>query len=597
MIMAMKLFEKVKINGFQYNKYLSKQWKSQVIVILLGFVAIPLSLINPYLSKLLIDKAYGDRDLKLFLILAAVGGCVFLLAGLVTYFKSYLSRRVKCRVNHEITKDLFKHLQGFPLSFFKNRSTGEHVYKISNDVSKVSDFTCDSLPQMVTLVPRFLIVLVIVFSLNWKIALLATLLIPISAINPYFFGKLLRETIGSVVEKFEETFKKLHEVFSNVTLVKALGKEDYEIERFEKNLTKRINFELKKVKLLSLCDFSGSILNRIIIGLIALYGGYQVINGVLTLGSLTALMLYLTQLAIVAKSISGFYETFLITSVSSQRLSQILNTETQNEEAQGALDYPLLRGEINFKNISFGYKKNEPLFHELNFSIKPAAKIALVGSSGCGKTTLLNLILRLYEPEKGSIVIDNQDIRAIKRHSLKSQLGIALQEPFLWNDTVANNIIYGAPEGGKEDLVKAARMAEADRFISNLPKQYDTLLGEGACRLSEGQKQRIALARALIGKPRILLLDEAMSSLDSETEDKIIDNIMVEFNHSTLIMVSHRLSTVKKMGLVYFLETPSKMNVGTHDQLLLENKKYQGLFASQIEKQELRIENLKRQRY
>jgi len=181
----------------------------------------------------------------------------------------------------------------------------------------------------------------------------------------------------------------------------------------------------------------------------------------------------------------------------------------------------------------------------------------------------------------------------MKLKSLKAQIGIGLQEPFLWNDTVANNILYGAPEAGKEDLIRASRIAEAQRFILNLPKQYDTIIGEGACKISEGQKQRIAIARAIIGRPKILMLDEAMSSLDSETEDKIVDNIRREFRNSTIIVVSHRLSTVKKMDLVYFLEGSSRINIGTHDDFLAESEKYHELFASQIEKQELRIENVK----
>ncbi len=361
----------------------------------------------------------------------------------------------------------------------------------------------------------------------------------------------------------------------------------------KKNLTKRVDFELKRAKLLSISGFSGSILNKVIGGLIALYGGYQVIKGTLTLGSFTAVMIYLTQLSGLARSIGVFYETMLINSVSRQRLSKILNIRPRIEDAQGAIDYHILRGGIEFRDISFGYKKDELLLEGINFSIKPAAKIALIGSSGCGKTTLLNLLLQLYEPEEGSVLIDELDIRDIKLKSLKAQLGIGLQEPFLWNDTVANNILYGSSEAGEEDLIRASRIAEAHRFILNLPKQYDTIIGEGACRISDGQKQRIAIARAIIGRPKILILDEAMSSLDSETEDKIVDNIRGEFSNSTIIFVSHCLATVKKMDLVYFMEGPSKINIATHDNFLVENRKYRELFASQIEEQELSIENLK----
>lgn len=578
----MKAKKAMKADWTRFNKYLYKYWKLQAAVIFLGLVTVPLSLLNPYLTKLIIDKAYGTKDLKLFLILAIIGGSIFVFIGLINSLSNYFSRRIKCRVNFNMMKDMFRHLHSLPISFFKDKSTGEHVYKISNDVSSVSDFVCDTIPQMVTLFPRFLFILVIVFYLNWKLALLATLLAPITFINPYFFRKYLREITRRVVEKFEGIFKGLHEVFTNIHLVKALGKEDYEIRRFEKKLTERMDFEFKNARLLSISSFSSSVLNKVIGGVIALYGGYQVIKGTMTLGSLTAVMIYIGQMMGLTKSMGNFYQTITVNSISRQRLTEVLDIEPTIKDKKNVADYRISRGGIKFKNIYFGYKQDRYILEGLNFSIEPASKIALVGPSGCGKTTLLTLLLRLYEPKEGSILIDELDIRDMKLKSLKAQMGIALQEPFLWNDTMANNILYGAEEAGEEDLIKAARIAEAHNFILNLPKQYDSVIGEGAGKISEGEKQRIAIARAIIGRPKILMLDEAMSSLDSETEDKIVDNIRREFRNSTIIVVSHRLSTVKKMDLVYFLEGPSRMSVGTHHNFLTENQKYRELFASQI---------------
>lgn len=590
----------MKADWTRFNKYLYKYWKIQAAVIFLGLVTVPLSLLNPYLTKLIIDKAYGNKDLKLFLILAIIGGSIFVFIGLINSLNNYLSRRIKCRVNFNMMKDMFRHLQALPIRFFKDKSTGEHVYKISNDVSSVTDFVCDTIPQMVTLFPRFLFILVIVFYLNWKLALLATLLAPITYINPYFFRKYLREITHRVVEKFEGIFKGLHEVFTNIHLVKALGKEDYEIRRFEKKLTERIDFEFKNARLLSISSFSSSVLNKVIGGVIALYGGYQVIKGTMTLGSLTAVMIYIGQMMGLTKSMGNFYQTITVNSVSRQRLAEVLDIEPTIKDKKNVVDYRISRGGIEFKNIYFGYKSSPYaagsgfILKGINFSIEPFSKIALVGPSGCGKTTLLTLLLRLYEPKEGSILIDELDIRDMKLKSLKAQMGIALQEPFLWNDTVANNILYGAKStAGKEDLIKAAEIAEAHDFILNLPKQYDSIIGEGAGKISEGEKQRIAIARAIIGRPKILMLDEAMSSLDSETEDKIVDNIRREFRNSTIVIVSHRLSTVKKMDLVYFLESPSRMSIGTHDDFLAESEKYRELFASQIEGEELKIESLK----
>lgn len=566
----------------QFNKYLYKYWKLQAFLIGLGLVATPLALLNPYLTKLIIDKAYGNRDLKLFFILAIIGGGIFIFNGLINSLSGYLSQRISRNVRFDMTNDLFKHLQSLSLSFFQNRSSGEHMYRISSDVSMVSGFICNAVPQVILLFPRLLFILAIVFYLNWRLALLASLLVPISFLHPYFFAKWLREVARRMIEKSQDIFKGLHEVFSHMHLVKAFGKEYYEIKRFKQTLSRRMDFELKNARLSNVKSFSASILNKIISGSIAFYGGYLVIKGSMTLGSFTAVMIYLTQLTGLIQSIGNFYETVIVNSVSRERLRQIFNIEPQIQDSQDSIDYRISEGRIEFQGVWFGYKEDEFILEGISFSLEPASKIGLVGPSGRGKTTLLSLILRLYDVGRGSISIDGWDIKNIKLKSLKEQIGIALQEPVLWDDTIGFNILYGGENTSKEEMVKAAKIAEADEFILDLPQQYNFLIGEMACKISEGQKQRIAIARAVIKKPKILILDEALSSLDSETEDKIIDNITREFKESTVIVVSHRLSTARKMDLIYFLESQTKMDIGRHEELMKRNPKYSQLFASQI---------------
>jgi len=567
----------------RFNKYLCKYWKTQAVVILLGLIIAALGLVNPYLTKLIIDKAYGNKDLKLFLILAIIGGSVFIFNGILNAVSSYLSRRISSRVHFDLTKDLFKHLQSLPLSFFSGKSTGEHIFKVSSDVDMVSSFVCNTLPQIIILIPRLLFIFFIVFYLNWRLALFALLLIPVSYTHLYFFVKWLREITRKMIEKSQDIFSSLYELFRNINLIKAFGKEDFEAKRFEENLLKKMDFDLKNEKLANISSFFSSLSDKAISGAIALYGGYQIIKGTFSLGSYTAVMIYLMQFIGLIKSIGGFYETIILSSISRQRISEILDTKPQIQDKQEAIDYRILEGRLDFRDASFSYKKNEFILQGLNFSIGPAAKIALVGQSGCGKTTLLSLLLRLYEPLEGSVLIDSLDIKDIKIKSLKEQIGIALQSSLFWNDTIKNNILYAKETASLDEVIAAAHTAEVSRFISRFPRGYDTVVGEGACNISEGQKQRIAIARAVVRRPKILILDEAMSSLDSETEDKIIDNIKREFRDSTVIIVSHRLSTVQKMDLVYFLEHPSNVVIGTHEEILKINKKYRDLFASQIE--------------
>ncbi len=576
----------------RFNKYLYKYRRLEALVILLGLATVPLTLINPYLTKLVIDKAYGNKDIRLFFILAIIGGSIFVFNVLIDSLNGYLSQCLSRRVHFDMTKDLFRHLESLPLSFFNNKSTGDHIYSVSSDVGSVSSFVSSAVPYAIMLFPRLLFILVIVFYLNWKLALFAILMVPISYIHPYFFGKWLQEITRRIMERSQRVFRELHEAFSHIHLVKIFGREDYEIKKFEEELSERMDFESKAARLSSISDFSGSVLNKVIGGIIALYGGYQLISGAMSLGSLTAIMIYVTQLMGLVNSAGEFYKNIAVNSVSRRRLAEILDINPEIKNSESAVNYNILHGKIGFNGVWFGYEKDKFIAKDISLSIGPASKIALVGPSGCGKTTLLNLILRLYEPENGSIFIDGLNIKDIKLESLKKQIGMVLQEPFLWDDTVANNILYGAEAADEEEIINAARVAEAHAFIMNLPKQYDSIVGEMACKISEGQKQRIAIARAVIKNPKILILDEAMSSLDSETEDKILDNIRREFSGSTLIAVSHRLSTVKKMDLVYFFEGASKIDSGTHDVLMERNRKYHELFASQIETERLNTEKV-----
>ncbi len=567
----------------RFNTYLYKHWRLQVVVIVLGLVTVPLTLITPYLAKLGIDEAYANRDLELFFKLAAAGGAAFVVNGLISTLKRYLSRRINRRIHFNIASDLFRHLQYLPLRFFRDRSTGEHIYRISADVRAVSDFLTSTIPQFVTLLPKLVVILFIVFRLNPQLALLAALLVPVSFINPYVFARRLRGIARETASMNQGVFKSLQEVFSHILLVKALGKEETEIRKFEGRLAKVLEFELRRARVTGISSFSSSLVSKVLAGVVALYGGYQVIQGTMMLGTLTATMIYLTQLMGLVASFGSMYQTITVNSVRRQRLAEILDIPSSVRDPRRAVPRIIEKGGIEFRNVVFGYTADSPVLRGLSFSIRPGAKVALVGSSGCGKTTIICLILQLYEPQRGTILLDGIDARTIALDSLKSQVDVALQEPLLWNDTIADNIRYGAESPSHGDMLRAARLARVDEFVKKLGDGYDSVMGERACRLSEGQKQRIAIARSLIRRPKILLLDEAMSSVDSETEDVIMKNIASGFADTTVLVVSHRLSTVRMMDQVCFLQDGATMETGTHEELLGTNHLYRELFASQVE--------------
>jgi len=555
----------------------------EMVIIALSVILVPLGLVMPYLTKLMIDGAFANRDLALFIRLAIFGAIVFIITAIIDGLSGYLDEKLSLKVDFDINSKIFRHIQKLSLRFFRDKTTGEHIYKLSFDSQSITGMITNTLPQFILFVLRFLLITVIVFYLNWKMALLCFIISPVLYLGSYYYFPKRRDILEKQIGYSQSIFVRLQEVFSKMHLVKAFGKEEFEIRDFLNRLVEKLKLSLKSTRLKLYSAFTGNALTKFVLGTVSVYGGYQIIKGQMSLGSLTAIMIYLTQLINLQDSIGAFFQQIGFSFVSGDRITEILDRQPDIADKPDALAIELSNSDINFENVTFWYKEGSPVLKDLSFSIKYGSAVALVGHSGCGKTTLLNLILRLYESQKGKILISQHDIKYIKIDCLKDQVGIALQEPFLWNDTIENNIRYGNQDASSVQIIEAARLSGADSFIDMLPKKYQTNIGEDASLISQGQKQRIAIARAIIKNPSILILDEAMSSLDSESEDKIIDNIRENLRSSTLIVVSHRLSAVKNMDLIYFLEAPDKIEIGSHQELSISNTRYKELFASQLE--------------
>jgi ATP-binding cassette subfamily B protein len=564
-------------------RYPVKYRKLFLVQIILTLFSLPLSLLNPFLTKLIVDKAYAHKDLGLFFALVLFSGGILVFNSLLNTFSNYLLQKIKSLVNFDMTMDIFRHIQGLPVGFFNRSSAGEHIYKITGDVRSVAELICEILPQAVELFLRLLLITAIIFYLDLKIGLFLVLLAPLAYLHLRFFGKWLKANFQRSVEKSESIFVSLHEVFSHINVIKAFGKEKQEAQRLQANLAKATELDLKNQRLLAISSFSNFLMNNLFSGLIVLYGGYQVIRSGMSLGSLTAVAIYTFQLVGITGSISNLYQSIRVNSVSQKRLLGIFNIKPEVYDAPDAstIVKASLQGGVEFKDVVFSYGGKAAVFSKINFTIPAKAKIALVGHSGCGKTTLLSLLMRFYDPASGQILIDGKNIRKIKLDSFRPLIGTVFEESSLWNDTVINNLRYGKINASPDEIIQAARLSQADDFIRSLAQGYDTVVGENACNISEGQKQRIAIGRALIKQPLVLLLDQAMSSLDSETEDKLIDNLKRELTGSTMIVVSHRLSTVKKMDAVCFLSSASSMICARHEELLNNYPAYRALFASQ----------------
>ncbi len=581
---------KNKLKKFSFFlKYLKPYWKKEILVWFLNLITVSLPLINPYLTKLVIDKAYTEKDLKLFIKILIFAGLIFLVSNLLNALLQYFSEYIKMRVRFDLQRKIFHNIGILPYNFFQNRSSGEYLYNLINDSAQTTTLLTVFLPELFYLIPKFLLLSAIIFIFNWKMAIFIFLLISFIYIPPFFITRQLSKKSEKLLESSQDILETTRETFSNMQLVKVFGKEKTEFKRYVRGLINNIRINVASIRLNMLSSFMDSGVNKLIFGLLTFYGGYSIINGQMTLGSFTALMLYINQFLGLQSYLASLFTSFNVGYISARRLSGILDSWPKDTVDKETRDFLFVSGKIQFKNVTFGYYSDNPVLRDLNFKIEAGTKIGLVGHSGVGKTTLVNLIVKLYLINTGQIFIDNKDITLIKNSSLRKQIGVVLQKPFLWNDTIRNNILYGYPHASSKEVLRASRISCAYDFIRDLPQGFDTVIGEAGLRLSEGQKQRLAIARAVIKNPKILIIDEGMSSLDSETEDNIVHNLKCEFEPTTIIFISHRLSTIKKMDLVYFLEGANVINIGLHEQLVKEKAKYRELFASQLQMEKEKI--------
>jgi len=574
----------------KFYRYFLPFWKKEALILFFNLIMMGMGLVSPYLAKLMIDRAYGNRDLKLFIILIAIGGVVFILNNILNGVNGYLNMQIRFRIGFDLNRNVFRKLQGLPYSFFQESSTGEHVYRISYDIQQFTQFITGVLPQAIVIIPRSVLVFIIALFLNWQMTALVLVLTPSVYFITLYFTKRRKKVLEVWIKNSQVIFNRLQEVLTHMQLVKAFGKERYELRRYIKSLIEnmRVNFENIRLEIKS--SLASSLINRIILGSVGFYGGYQLIKGNLSLGSLTAIMMYLSQLSHLHVSLANFFQQSSLAMISYRRLETILAAEPEVAESRQAKEIIFPENSIEFKNLTFSYKapsatvsvsqaETKAVLRNLSFSITSGACIGLVGPSGCGKTTIINLLLRLYQPQAGEILVAGRNINTIKSQAFYSQVGVVLQEPFLFDNSLENNIRYGWESADLRAIEEAAAVACIEDFINSLPQKYATRIGENACKISEGQKQRLVIARAVVKKPKILILDEALSSVDVEVEERILANIRKALKGSTIIAISHRLSTISKLDLIYFLQGPQKIDIAEHKSLLAQNRSYQDYLA------------------
>ena len=539
----------------------------------------------PWIIKDIIDTVLANRDMAMLNTIAVGIVVVFFLRGIFYYGQTYLVSYIAQKIIIDIRQVLYVKFQRLQLAYYEKRQTGTIMSYITNDVAALQAALVDSLIEMVTEGAILIGSICTMFYLDWKLSLLTFVTVPLIAQAMKVFGRKLKSSGTVIQERTADITSLLQESISAVRIVKSFVREAYEIERFQKQNDLNFRAQMKNVQLMSLLTPTVEFLSAVAVTFIVWFGGYEVVNGVMTAGSLIAFLTYAVNLANPVKRISRVYGTVQKAMAAADRVFEVLDTEEKIKDKPDAIDLPRIEGKVTFDRVSFAYKENVLALNDVSLEARPGQMIAIVGPSGAGKSTIVNLLPRFYDVTAGTISIDDTDIREVRLNSLREQIGIVPQETMLFSGSVAFNIRYGRLEATDEEVIAAAKAANADEFIREMPDGYATKISERGSNLSGGQRQRISIARAILKNPRVLILDEATSALDTESEKIVqaaLDTLMIG---RTSFVIAHRLSTILQADKIIVLENGHIKESGTHAELLARGGLYSNLYNIQFNQQ------------
>jgi len=537
-------------------------------------------------------KFVGKGDLKGFAQIAALSAIIFLIRGIVQYGQDTLMAKAALTIALELRKKVYTHLQHLNLGYFETAKTGDLSYRLTEDIDRIGEVINKFFHQFIPCILQLIVVMGYMIYLNWQLTLGALIIAPLMAILIGWFGERLLNYSRQSQNRISDLSALLTEVFSGIRLIKAFVAEEYEISRFaeEAEQNRRAKYLSERVKALQFVVVG--FLEAISVILLFFLGGWQIAQGNLT-G--TQFISYIAGVALLIDPIAittANYGDFKQGEASSDRIFELLAIQPTVIEKPAAIELPHVTGKVEYRNINFAYPPQPPLdkgglggvpiLQNMSLLVLPGEMIALVGASGAGKTTLVNLLPRFYDPQAGQILIDGIDIQDVTLNTLRRQIGIVPQETILFSGTIAQNIAFGQSYYELKDVREAAEIANAHQFISGFPDGYQTWVGERGVNLSGGQKQRIAIARAVLLNPRILILDEATSALDSESEALVQEALERLMRDRTVFIIAHRLATVRKADRILVVEKGRIMESGTHEELLEKGDRYARYYAQQF---------------
>jgi ATP-binding cassette, subfamily B, bacterial len=549
------------------------------LLCVLGFV-----LTTPIIAALIgqIATEIGKGNMEALLRLPLIAVFLFLMRGIFQFGQDALMAKVALKIVLDIRRRVYVQLQSLNIDYFETAATGDLVYRLTEDIDRVGEVIHKLFHQFLPCTLQLVTILGYMIYLNWQLTLTTLLIVPVMALLIGWFGERLLRFSRHSQTQISDLSSLLTEVFGGIRLVKAFAAEDYEIERFlqaaEKN--RQAKFATERIKAIQhpVVGF----LEAMSIVLLFMLGGWQIAQGQLTGGQFISFTAAVTFIIDPINIATNNYNEFKQGEASVDRVFELMDLQPTVVERPNAIALPLVQGKVEYRNVSFAYPSGHPVLKELTLTAQPGEVIALVGSSGAGKTTLVNLLPRFYEPLVGQVLIDGVDIQTVTLKSLRQQIGIVPQDTVLFSGTIAQNIAFGQAHYDLASIEAAAKVANAHQFISQFAEGYGTVLGERGVNLSGGQRQRIAIARAVLLDPRILILDEATSALDSESEALVQEALERLMTGRTVFIIAHRLATVRGADRILVLERGQVVEAGTHKMLMDQNSRYAHFYAQQF---------------
>lgn len=530
----------------------------------------------------LILSVCGDNKLAILQFAALLYLGISVVDAICSYVQKYVTTSVGQWVMHDLRLAVYSHIQKLSLAYHDQTSTGDLLTRATEDIDTVQSFIASNLLDALINAVTLAGMVGVMFYLSWRFTLIALAVAPVLAVVVYTFTRRIKKASREVRKKQGQIVSVMQEVLSSIRVVKAFAQEEYEQHRLEEQSLEGVEIALRarslKAKLYPLVE----IIVAIGTALVLWVGGHMALSGALSAGSLIVFIFYIGKMYKPMQQLSKMSDTYSKAAVSYERIREVLDTRREIKDLRSAKRLTRVRGEIEFDRVTFGYEPDCPVLKDVSFKIEPGQLVALVGPSGAGKTTIISLIPRFYEPTSGLVKIDGVNVRLLQQKALRQHIGFVLQETLLFNAPVWKNIAYGKPDASRAEIMRAAELANADEFIRKLPDGYDTMVGQRGFSLSGGQRQRIAIARAVICDTPILILDEPSSGLDVASEKLVFDALDRLIQGKTAVVIAHRLTTIRRADCIFVVKDGAIVEHGNHEELLKNGGLYSELYEMQF---------------